>query len=508
MDRILPDLTMDRLYARLFEHSPIGVYVASYDGKFIKINKAAMDILRIKNTQEIDEMSIPRFYKYPEERSLFLDKLTKDGIVRNFEVQIVRADGSDAVISVTAVNIEEEGKYYAGFITDITEERKKQEEAELQARLAAVGQLAAGIAHDFNNLLTPIIGWAQILIMKKNISADLKEPLEIIVKQANSAANLIRQILDFARKTEEEWTNIDLVPFLKESVKLLKRTIPENINIELEYGKDNYIVFGDVSGLAQIVTNIAINARDAMPSGGTFKIKIDKIFIKSEREKPIPELTTGSWIEIKFIDTGSGIPDEIKDRIFEPFFTTKEKGKGTGIGLSQVQGIVKQHNGYISVYSKVGKGTKFTIYFPAVEATDKEFGESILNKIKVEKGKKETILLVEDADAVRKAMYDILIGLGYSVLVAKNGREGLDKFRENKDKISLVITDWVMPVMSGLEFIRELRKIDKNVKIVVLSGYVIGRESEFVDNLNVSKLMQKPVDITTFSKEIREVIKG
>ncbi|MDD5435279.1 MAG: ATP-binding protein, partial [Nitrospira sp.] len=324
-------------------------------------------------------------------------------------------------------------------LKDVTEERTLDERINSQEKLAAVGQLAAGIAHDFNNILTGIIGFADILKTDYSLPYEEKEMVDAILQNGERAAQLVRQILDFSSKSISELRAINLMPFLKELSKFIGRTIPENIEISIDCKPGEYIIEGDSAKIQQVFTNLALNARDAMPDGGKLQFTLSRISIKSGGMMPVADMSPGDWIAITVTDTGTGIDSDILPHIFEPFFTTKGVGRGTGLGLSQVYGIVKQHSGHIHVTTEVGKSTAFNIYLPASGLkAGKSFTEE---EIVMPKGQNEAILVVEDNESVRNLIYKKLIKLDYRVLTATNGKDALSIFNDNQNDIKLVITD-------------------------------------------------------------------
>ncbi len=392
-------------------------------------------------------------------------------------------------------------------IQETTQQREIQEKADEQARLAAVGQLAAGIAHDFNNLLSPIIGYAELLARKKGLPKDVVNALNIIQNQGKRAAQLIQQILDFSRKSVREKTTLDLIPFLKETIKLLERTIPEDIHIQLSIEPGDYLVKADPIGLQQVVTNLAVNARDAMPEGGEFLIHLSHIEIKPDTPPPLQKMSSGNWVVLRFSDTGTGIKPEIFPHIFEPFFTTKERKKGTGLGLSQVYGIVRQHGGVINVESQLNKGTTFTIYLPALPSK-KITEESEEKRRQSEKGKGETIFVIEDDETVRQVITAILRNLDYKVIEASHGGEALEIAEKINYQFDLLITDWVMPEMNGLELIKELRKRGYSAKVLIVSGYPLDSNLSDFDDLKIEGWVTKPILFSEFARLIADILQN
>ena len=387
---------------------------------------------------------------------------------------------------------------------DVTESRRLQEQAQEQERLAAVGQLAAGIAHDFNNLLTGIIGFAELLQMRIEISEPGLSYLNQITKSGRQAANLIGQILDFSRKSVSQQETLDLVPFLKESLKFLERTIPESIRIVLEVTPGEFVVKADPTKIQQVLTNLAVNARDAMPAGGELRFQLACLTLEPDQPPPCPDLPPGDWILLAVSDTGSGIPEEIQDHIFEPFFTTKERGKGTGLGLAQVYGIIKQHQGYIEVSSRPAQGTTFSIFLPAVI----EPGVDLVDKLELQtpRGHGETILLVEDEPNVLEVNQIILAELGYRTINASNGKQALEIYARHKAEIALVLTDMVMPEMDGLALIEALKAENPDVNVVIITGYPLQAEAGKALSQGRVRWLQKPVTITQMAQAVSQAL--
>ena len=420
-----------------------------------------------------------------------------------------------------------------GVTRDISERKKAEErERELQTRaeeqekLAAVGQLAAGIAHDFNNLLTGILGYAEMMSINTDLPQQFQSSVRVIQQQGQRAAQLIQQILDFSRKSIRQPLPVDLLPFLKETVHLLQRTIPEHISIKLDYTPGSYVIQGDLTQLQQVVTNLAVNARDAMADGGELRIRLSSLTLSPDESHPLPDMPAGEWVVLSVSDTGTGIPKETLHRIFEPFFTTKEVGQGSGLGLSQVYGIVKQHEGFLDVQSVLDEGTTFVLYFPAraVQVDSTPAG----GKDDIPQGKGERILVVEDDSVVLDVLRQTLRALGYDVLTARNGQEGLELYRQyqaggqvsadgnetareeqpenapHPGSIALVLTDIVMPGMGGVELCHALRRLNPNVKVVLISGYPLGEEARELLTEGVVDWIQKPSPV----KKLAQIIRG
>jgi len=389
------------------------------------------------------------------------------------------------------------------------EEKAAIEAALVQAqKMEAIGRLAAGIAHDFNNILTSIIGYAQLLQRQEGMPQQAMEDLKIIVAEGERAAHLVRQILDFSRKSIIQRRPFDLFTFLKESIKFLQRTIPENIHISLEIDGNSdcdYTVSSDPAMMRQVVANLAANAYDAMPDGGELRFRLSRLTLKPSDPAPLTDMQPGEWVALSVVDTGVGISKEDLPHLFEPFFTTKEVGKGTGLGLAQVYGIVKQHEGHIAVKSEQGKGTTFTIYLPALSGP-KAPREG--NTEKMRRGRGETILVVEDERVVLEAIRGMLEQANYHVLAASNVYEALDLYDQHQGEIALVLTDMVMPGLGGKDLIQILRARDPKIRIIAMSGYPLKERGFSLLGEETVEWITKPVTMAQLSRIVDRALNG
>ncbi|MFP4394139.1 MAG: PAS domain S-box protein [Anaerolineales bacterium] len=405
----------------------------------------------------------------------------------------------------TSADEDDAAEQWVLVINDVTREREIRAQLQQQERLAAVGQLAAGIAHDFNNIMAVVVLYAQLGLRTPNLPPKIGERLQIISQQAKRATDLIQQILDFSRRAMLERRPLDLLPLLKEQVKLLERTLPEHIEIELAYEPEEYIIHADPTRMQQMIMNLAVNARDAMPEGGALRIKLEQITLTPDQTPPLVEMEPGTWHRLTVADTGAGIPPEALLHIFEPFFTTKEPGKGSGLGLPQVHGIVGLHGGHIDVETQIGKGTTFTIYFPAlVKKPTEELMEDTSEMIR---GRGETILVVEDEATVRAALAETLEQLGYRVLPAANGQEALNILALHADKIALVLSDFVMPSMGGRALFGAMRQRGYDLPMVLLSGHPLENELREMQEQGLAGWMLKPPHIEQLAKVLARVLK-
>ena len=410
--------------------------------------------------------------------------------------EIATANQPRHIFEVTAksVAVGPEAGGWILVIREVTEERAIQKRIRQQEQLAAMGQLAAGIAHDFNNILTSIIGFSELLLADPAIPALAKEDLVRITKQGKRAALLVSQILDFSRQSITEKRPLDFASFLKETIKLLERTILETIKITLDIAEEDrsYMINADLVQLQQGLTNLAVNARDAMPSGGTLRFHLRLLTVTPETPPPTPEISEGDWVALSVSDSGLGIPHDILPHIFEPFFTTKEVGQGTGLGLAQVYGIVKQHGGDIDVKSEPGQGTDFTLFFPALPlpyqlSRPAEAGD-------IPHGNQELILLVEDNLDVLDAAQAILERLNYRVLTATDGEAALQLYDQYASKIDLVLTDLTMPKMGGVALSLALRDRRSDLRTVMMTGYPLKDEAKVLLSQGFIEWIHKPLN--------------
>jgi two-component system cell cycle sensor histidine kinase/response regulator CckA len=380
-------------------------------------------------------------------------------------------------------------------IRDVTQQREVEQRIQQQERLASVGQLAAGIAHDFNNIMATIVLYAQMTAMMEELPAVVRERMQTINQQAGHATRLIQQMLDFSRRAVLERRPLDLTVLLTEHVKLLERTLPESIEVRLVCQPDEraapLIVNVDPTRIQQMVTNLALNARDAMPGGGELLAALERIQIHPGESPPLPDMGAGEWVRLTVSDTGTGIAPDVLPHVFEPFFTTKEGGRGSGLGLAQVYGIVAQHEGRIDVQTQVGKGTAFTIYLP-IHSSESPIDASAIELPALVTGGGETILVVEDDANVRRALVESLELLGYQVMQAANGQEALAALERRDAEVDLLLSDVVMPGMGGKALLHAMRERGSTVPVVLLTGHPLEKEMEELRAKGMADWLPKP----------------
>lgn len=389
-----------------------------------------------------------------------------------------------------------------------SEERKVRKQLEEQLfqtqKLDAIGRLAGGIAHDFNNQLTVISGFTDIALSKLKPEDPIRQDLEEIKNAGERSSHLTRQLLSFTRKQIEEKKLIDLNELILNMDKMLRRLIGENIEYSTIPDEKIGKVLADPSQIEHILVNLVVNGRDAMPDGGRLVIETSEVILDQEYVQAHTGVKPGEYVMVMVSDTGAGIPSEVKKHLFEPFFTTKGKGKGTGLGLATSHAIIKQNGGHIGVYSEEGHGSTFKIYLPLA----KEEREVVSKKKEVVQAGTENILIVEDEEAVRKIITDMLSSNGYVVHVAEDGKAAIDKVAElkkNSQKIDLLLTDVVMPQMTGAELSGQIRKFNPEIKVLFMSGYT----DTFVKQEMIgpgSYFIQKPLSVIKLTSKVREVL--
>jgi len=445
---------------------------------------------------------------HPEDREMVLDRhnrrLKGEEVPNNYSFRVLNKAGEELWVQLNAVSIDWEGTpAVLCFLRDLTSQKRLEAQFQQAQKMEAVGTLAGGIAHDFNNLLQSILGYTEILLMDDQMRTPVHQDLQEIKRATQRGAELTRQLLTFSRKVQSRLRSIDLNKEVIQVERLLRRTIPKMIEIELHLADDLGTVNADPAQVEQVLMNLAVNSRDAMPEGGrlvieTGNVTLDETFCKNHLgAKP------GGYVALTVSDTGHGMDKETIKHIFDPFYTTKGVGKGTGLGLAMVYGIVKSHEGYILCESKPNKGATFRIYFPV---TEQGRGVEEWRKDKGFKGGSETILLVDDEEPIRNLGEQIFTKYGYTVLKVSDGEGALKIYQEKKEKIDLVILDLIMPGMGGKKCLEGLLQINPDVKVVVASGYSPeGTVKSFLEG-GAKNFISKPFNMKEMIQVVREVL--
>lgn len=429
---------------------------------------------------------------------------TDPDIVDKLPIEISYAGPPHMVIEAETRLIGGETQQWVITLRDVTQEREIQERVRLQERLATVGQLAAGIAHDFNNIMAAILVYTDLLMSDRSLPTLSRDRLTIIQQQVQRATSLIRQILDFSRRSMMELHPLDLLPFVKELDKLLSRILPETIKVELKYRPSVYTVNGDPTRLQQVFMNLAVNARDAMPMGGSLCFELTRFHNESLERQSYSGLPGGDWICISVKDTGAGISPDVLPFVFDPFFTTKPVGQGTGLGLAQVYGIVRQHQGYIDVNSFPGQGTEFKIFLPALIVEEEKVTEE-LTPVHVDGGGLN-VLLAEDDTATLEALKALLEAQNFKVLTAHTGQEAYEIYEKLCESILLVVSDVVMPEMGGVALYQALHQRWPQTRILLITGHPLESDDQALLETGDIHWLQKPFSVQEFITTVQAIL--
>ncbi len=498
-----------RILSQTVEQSPVQVVLTDTNRVIEYVNKRFTEVTGFT----LDEVTgkTPDFLRIKHEGPKLYEQLwntIQQGQIWQGEITSHKKTGEKIYQDVTASPLfDEKGNisFYIAFLIEITERKKLEEEFRQSQKMEAIGRLAGGIAHDFNNLLTVIIGYSELMLAQISKKDPLYNRIQQIDKAGRRAESLTRQLLAFSRKQILQPKVLNLNQMISDMEKMLRRLIGEHIELQTDLSDELGNIKADPGQIEQVIMNLSINARDAMPEGGNLTISTE-IFRHTE-ETIVPnweEMPFGSYIRLNISDTGIGMDEEVKARIFEPFFTTKEKGKGTGLGLSTVYGIIKQSKGFIFVHSEKDRGTTFQIFFPQV--TDQEAGEQESSEHIAELKGTETILLVEDEDSLRALALETLENAGYKVLTSEDGEQAITLALNYNNNIDLLLTDVVMPKLSGKKLAKAIKKIHPEILVLYMSGYtedaivhqgVLDHNTEF---------LPKPFKPTSLLKKIRSML--
>jgi PAS domain S-box-containing protein len=492
-------------YRLLFENASDAIFVAQ--DEMIKFPNPQLSQLIGYSSEELTGNPFRNFI-HPEDCDIVVERhkrrLQGYDIPKTYSFRAIKKSGEILWVEVSKVFIIWEGRPATlSFLRDITQQKKLEAQLLQAQKMEAIGQLAGGVAHDFNNLLTAIIGYGHLLKNEAAKDDRISSYAGQILSAAERAAILTNDLLTFSRKQIVNLQPVNLNKIIKNMESLLLRVIGENIELTTALIDADLTIMADSSQIDQILMNLATNAQDAMPNGGSFIIRTDRVKINGDYIRAHGYGTLGSYALLSVEDTGIGMDEKIRERIFEPFFTTKEVGKGTGLGLSMVYGIVKQHDGYVNVYSEPGRGTTFKILLPLVQSKVEELKPDTLIKVK---GGTETILIGEDETQVRILLKEILSNEGYNIVEAVDGDDAVKVFHKNKDKIHLLILDVIMPRKNGKEAYAEIKKVKPDIKVIFVSGYssdIIHKKGILEDGLN---FISKPVSPDRLLIKVRDVL--
>jgi PAS domain S-box-containing protein len=495
-------------FRSVVEDAPYGIYQADDEGRFLRVNPALQRMLGYSTTEELQNVNLEReIFRRLEDFRGMRETLHSHDEFKGLEIEWRKKDGTPITVRCSSRRVREENgesAFHEVFAEDVTDKRVLEAQLRMAGKMEAIGRLSGGIAHDFNNLLGVMIGYSQLLKRKMRSEPNLLEYAEEIEKAGQRAASLTRQLLAFSRQQIMTPTVLDLNTLVSDMEKMLPRLIGEDIAVRIELGDGLGAVRADRGQVEQVIMNLAVNARDAMPDGGTLLIQTANRELDELYARDHPGARLGRHIMLSVRDSGVGMDRETISHIFEPFFTTKELGKGTGLGLATVYGIVKQSGGYIAVDSSPGQGASFQVFLPRVDEPVTQVPE--IPSFTPETKSSETILLAEDSDPLRKLAKSLLEGHGFEVLAAQNGEEALGLAKQHPGRIHLLLTDVVMPGINGRVLAERLLVTRPDTKILYMSGYT----DSFIAGHGVldqsTNLLYKPFSEEKLIERVRSVL--
>ncbi|MDJ0514265.1 MAG: response regulator [Methyloceanibacter sp.] len=507
--------TAELRFTRIFQSSPFAIATVDGGGAVSGTNAAFSRLFATDASAEPGKTQLENLVDEGSRQAVrkALDAaIAGQGMIDAIDVTFAGPEPRSGRLYLSSIaGKEDKSEAVIAYALDTTEQRELEAQFAQSQKMQAVGQLAGGIAHDFNNMLTAIIGFSDFLLLNHRPTDPAFQDIMNIKQNANRAAGLVRQLLAFSRQQTLRPQVLQLGDVLSDLSILLDRLLGENVELSLDSAGDLWTVKADLHQFEQVIINLAVNARDAMPDGGKLAIRTENVGETKSREVGGSHMPPGEYVMIEVQDTGTGMTEEVKQKIFEPFFSTKEIGRGTGLGLSTVYGIIKQTGGYVYVDSNLGKGTAMRVFLPRyVEGAAEVDQEPAKLDRKAEKPKdltgRGTLLLVEDEDAVRSFAARALGTRGYEVLEASTGAEALEVFEEHDGKVDLVVSDVVMPEMDGPTLLKELRQRNPGIKIIFMSGYA---EDAFKRNLDENEefgFLQKPFDLKTLAATVKSAL--
>ncbi len=494
-------------FRRLVESNVQGVFIWNIKGKIMEANDAFLKLVH-HSREDLKAGLInwraltPPEYAHLDRRAL--EEIAVSGASAPYEKEYVLQDGARMPVLLGATVFEDNPEEGVCFVLDLTE-RKKLEQQFLRAqRMESIGTLAGGVAHDLNNILAPIMMSIEILKMTAT-DPQARGILETIEVTSKRGADIVRQVLSFARGIEGERVEVQAKHLLKDIETIVRDTFPKNIRLVLTVPSDTWTIVGDPTQLHQILLNLCVNSRDAMPGGGSLTVCVENCMLDEHYAAMNLQAKAGHYVLISVTDTGTGMLPEVRDKIFEPFFTTKAVGRGTGLGLSTVMAIVKSHDGLINVYSELGRGTTFKVYLPAIKISA-EGQKRPTQPLRLPRGQGETVLVVDDEASILTITGQTLQAFGYRVLTATNGADAVAVYVKHQADIAVVLTDMMMPVMDGPAMIHALLRINPELKIIAASGLNVNGVVTKMPEVGVKQFLTKPYTAATLLKSIRTVV--
>jgi two-component system cell cycle sensor histidine kinase/response regulator CckA len=497
------------MFRAIFDLSPQAIALTDVEtGRLREVNRKFCELTDFSRGEIVGKTTTGLGFYSEEERHRFLREIQATGTVDGMEMDFRAKGGTviNALMFSKVISLRGENLILSFFL-DMTERRRLEAQLRHAQKMEAVGTLAGGMAHDFNNLLQGILGYAQILLLDKNLRDDEYEKIEAIEKIARRGGDLTKRLLVYARKTASRPKPINLNHDIIQACRVLERTLPKMIAIELHLSKDLGLVNCDPGEFEQVIMNLSVNARDAMPEGGKLVFETRNVFLDEEYCKTHPGARKGTYVLLTVSDTGCGIDEKLLDHIFEPFFTTKETGKGTGLGLAMAYGILKAHKGYITCSSAPDNGTTFKIYLPVLVREHPDEQAARRTEEEMPRGT-QTILVVDDEEMVRKTTGDILEHFGYSVVLADSGEQALEVCRNRGDEIDLVILDLNMPGVEGHQCMDELLHLNPDMNIIVTSGWLPDVSENTRTVLGSKGFVEKPFKVESLLEAVRNVLEG
>ncbi len=501
-------------YRTIFEGSQDAIFVSTTGGRILDVNRAALELFGSQSLDQLLSMpSIDAFFGDPAQLREYHRRLDQDGLIREFEFELRRVGGESRSVLVTASGETDPitgTVTHRGFLRDITDRRRLEEQFRQAQKMEGIGTLAGGIAHDFNNLLGIILGFTQLLEAGPGDPARFAKSIETIKRAIERGSGLVRQLLTFARRADPSFHNLDANTIVVELSRMLRETFPRTIAITTELDPQLPSITADQGQLHQALLNLSVNARDALldprrrgdnPTLTLLTTSVDGATLR----KKFGNALLDRYVAITVRDNGSGMSEETRLRIFEPFFTTKELGQGTGLGLSVVYGVVNSHQGYVDVESREGEGTSFHLYFPISDALYPPVVRVTETDVELPPGS-ETILIVEDEEMLRDLLKTFLTGSGYTVLTAQDGEEGLETFRRHRNDIALILSDMGLPRLGGWEMFQQMQEMEPGVKVILASGYFDPNLKMDLLKAGAKDFIQKPYVPDNILRRIREVI--